>query len=81
MFDIPERSLIEPEPVTNRPICPRCGAEAQTFYRDLLDETFGCDECVVKVDWTEISEEENRYYYDACVDAIVNDIVDSRLEV
>lgn len=65
----------------SNPVCPICGAEAQTFYRDSLGETFGCDECVVKVDWTEVAEEEERYYYDAYVDAIVNDIIDSRLEV
>lgn len=65
----------------NMPVCPICGAEAQTFYRDSFGETFGCDECVVKVDWTEVTEEEEIYAGDAYVDHLIDEIIESRMGV
>lgn len=50
--------------MTNYPVCPVCGAEAQTFYRDSLGTVFGCDECVKAVDWLELAEEQGRYSED-----------------
>ena len=35
--DPPERSV---------PVCPVCGQECGTFYRDLFNEIVGCDECI-----------------------------------
>lgn len=33
------------------PICPVCGAEADTYYRDINSgEIVGCDECIESVD-------------------------------
>lgn len=65
----------------NMPVCPICGAEAQTFYRDSLGETFGCDECVRRVDWTEVAEEEGLYAEDAYVDSLVDEIIEARMGV
>lgn len=50
--------------MTNYPVCPVCGAEAQTFYRDSLGYIFGCDECIRAVDWSELAEEQGRYAED-----------------
>lgn len=38
------------------PICPICGAQCETLYRDLHGETFGCDECVTQHDAWEMPE-------------------------
>lgn len=46
------------------PVCPVCGAQAQTFYRDSLGQIFGCDECIKAVDWSEILEEQDAYAQD-----------------
>ena len=33
------------------PICPVCGAETDTYYRDINSgEIVGCDECIESVD-------------------------------
>ncbi|MCM1439196.1 MAG: hypothetical protein NC131_08340 [Roseburia sp.] len=38
------------------PICPICGAECDTIYKDRDGTIFGCDECVSSVDaWDALS--------------------------
>lgn len=50
MIDTPERSLVEPESVTNWPVCPRCGAETDTFFTDRYHEILGCPACLTRSD-------------------------------
>lgn len=38
------------------PICPICGAQCETLYRDFHGETFGCDECVTQYNAWEMPE-------------------------
>lgn len=38
----------------NGPVCPICGAEADTFFKDTHGDIFGCCECVTKVDAWEV---------------------------
>ena len=38
------------------PICPVCGCECDTFYRDRDGEIVGCDECVQTIDAWEAME-------------------------
>lgn len=59
------------------PVCPICGAEAQTFYKDATGDIFGCDECVRKVDWSEMEDDG----YDDYVDHMVDEILEARLGV
>lgn len=38
------------------PVCPICGKETDTFYKDKQSEIVGCDCCVKSVDaWEEIA--------------------------
>lgn len=51
----PERPL-EPPPLPPEewPICPVCGKETDTFYKDKDGDIVGCDECIQSVDaWEE----------------------------
>ena len=38
------------------PICPICGQECETIYRDRDYEIFGCDECVKTYDAWEVED-------------------------
>ena len=43
----------EPEPM---PVCPECGEECETLYRNSIGEIIGCDHCVDALDayvWAE----------------------------
>lgn len=52
--ELPERSLEPPEPMWEGPVCPVCGREADTFYKDKYGDTVGCDGCIRSVDpWEE----------------------------
>ena len=44
----------EPEPL---PICPKCGTETDTFYKNIEHEIIGCDACVRPVDAWECKDE------------------------
>lgn len=52
---IPERPLDPPPlPLEEWPICPVCGRETDTFYKDKDGDIVGCDECIRSVDaWEE----------------------------
>ena len=40
-----------------RPVCPVCGDECETLYKDCSGEVFGCENCVETVDaWEEENE-------------------------
>lgn len=56
--NIPERPLEPPPlPPEEPPICPVCGKETDTFYKDKHGDIVGCGECIRSVDaW-----EENAY--------------------
>lgn len=42
------------------PVCPICGKECDTIYRDMNDQVFGCDCCIRRQDaWDWKDEEEN----------------------
>lgn len=59
------------------PVCPVCGAQAQTFYRDSLGQIFGCDECIKAVDWSEILEEQDAYAQDWFDDLMIEILMES----
>lgn len=40
------------------PVCPVCGEETNTFYRDKAHEIIGCDMCVKTVDAWDYCDEE-----------------------
>lgn len=53
--NIPDRPL-EPPPLPPEewPICPVCGKETDTFYKDKTGDIVGCGECIRAVDaWEE----------------------------
>ena len=36
------------------PICPICGEETDTYYKDIIGEIVGCGECIKRTDaWDE----------------------------
>lgn len=41
---------------TREPICPVCGAECETIYKDTYGEIVGCDECLTAHDACEEEE-------------------------
>lgn len=46
-------ATIEP-PAYTCPICPVCGAETDTVYKNVYGDSVGCPECVTEVDaWAE----------------------------
>lgn len=53
MFDFFDHS--EPPESKDLPICPICGAETDTFFKNNDSEIVGCDECVRKVDAWEVA--------------------------
>ena len=58
-----ERSL-EPREDDN-PICPVCGWECETLYRNENGDVLGCDVCIETKDaaeWWQEHEEEMRYH-------------------
>ena len=43
-----------PTRVRETPVCPECGEETQTLYKDMLGNILGCCECIAEVDaWEE----------------------------
>lgn len=64
--------------MANYPVCPMCGAEAQTFYRDSLGTVFGCDECIRAVDWTELAEEQGQYAQDCATEIDVMQLLEKK---
>lgn len=38
------------------PICPVCGSECSTIYKDACNEIVGCDECISTHDAVDIDE-------------------------
>jgi transposase len=47
-----------PEENYTAPICPVCGNECETIYRDRDHEVVGCENCVTAYDaWEENSDE------------------------
>ena len=53
LHDMPEPPLDPPEE-TDVPVCPVCGEETDTFYKNSLGDVIGCDMCVSAVDaWEE----------------------------
>ena len=45
-------------PDEEMPICPVCGQECETYYKNLNGEVIGCDECVQAVDAREHQQEQ-----------------------
>lgn len=42
------------------PVCPVCGEEAETLYRNRFGEIVGCDECIDTIlayDWEEMQSD------------------------
>lgn len=67
MFDVPDHPVIRNMERTGYPdgkepkypLCPICGAETDTFYRNKDLDIIGCDECVSTVDaWDHYDFEE-----------------------
>lgn len=40
-------------------LCPACGSYAEFLFRDINNDTFGCDECVTQVDIDDLVSERN----------------------
>lgn len=52
-YDIGFEPPLDP-PEYDPPICPVCGSECDTLYRDKFGDIVGCDECISTVDaWEE----------------------------
>ena len=60
MMDAPEIRRTEetgyPRPVKH-PVCPICGYECDTIYKDVYGEVVACDNCMVTLDAWEWSRE------------------------
>lgn len=64
MIDIPDDHIIAhlerygvPPGIDDRePICPVCGSECSTIYKDACNEIVGCDECISTHDAVDIDE-------------------------
>lgn len=42
---------------SSNPICPVCGAECETLYKDKWGDVIGCEDCVTAVEaWEENDE-------------------------
>ena len=50
-YGVPPWQLDEREP-----ICPVCGSECSTIYKDACNEIVGCDECISTHDAVDIDE-------------------------
>lgn len=47
-------------PAYQNPVCPVCGQECETIYKDASNgEVIGCDQCILAVDAYQWQEEEN----------------------
>ena len=51
---IPELPLEPPAPKP-MPVCPVCGDETDTYYKDFHGTIVGCDQCMDTVDAREVS--------------------------
>ena len=38
------------------PVCPVCGAQCETIYRDMHGDISGCDECITQLNAWEMQE-------------------------
>ncbi len=63
MIDIPDDPVIrsmekygEPPWGSREPICPVCGTECSTIYKNALGEIVGCNECVETYDAVDVDE-------------------------
>lgn len=45
-------------PEGEMPVCPVCGQECETYYKNLNGEVLGCDECIEAVDAREHQQEQ-----------------------
>ena len=51
-----ERYGVPPGIDDREPICPVCGSECSTIYKDACNEIVGCDECISTHDAVDIDE-------------------------
>lgn len=53
-YDASDLLFLTPPPEAPFPICPVCGEETDTYYKNDSGEIVGCDHCVRTVDaWEE----------------------------
>lgn len=47
-------------PAYKNPVCPICGQECETIYKDMANnEVVGCDQCILAVDAYQWQEDED----------------------
>lgn len=55
-YDIGHEPKLEPDNNIRFPICPICGDNTDTFYKDANGDIVGCSECMERVDaWEYVS--------------------------